>query len=280
MPCKSDLIVTSSDVVDEHLKGQLYAGASVPIQPLSYEEVNFGSTAANAASKQTLTTFFNPQTGESLFLEEETDSFNAFNSNNIDVDGQFTNISSVVTTARFNLRIGSRSLNIFFDTMSGDRLTQSSFRISNIKFLTSENSYISRDTSGGGKIQLVYKPSLTDLPSPYIVSDTLISELDSTTEKTLSWDVSSLSGDSLMIDFGDGSTATEISSAGTGSASVIPNGQNLRIRVESAIEKGSALVDTEAVINSVSLTDLPPTIIVKGEPYGCLLYTSPSPRDS
>jgi len=268
LPCKSDLIVTSSDVVDEHLKGQLYAGASVPIQPLSYEEVNFGSTAANAASKQTLTTFFNPQTGEPLFLEEETDRFNAFNSNNIDVDGQFTNVSSVVTTARFNLRIGSRSLNIFFDTMSGDRLTQSSFRISNIKFLTSENSYISRDTSGGGKIQLVYKPSLTDLPSPYIVSDTPISELDSTTEKTLSWDVSSLSGDSLMIDFGDGSTATEISSAGTGSASVIPNGQNLRIRVESAIEKGSALVDTVAVINSVALTDLPPVIIVKAEPYG------------
>ena len=269
LACHSDIVVTSSDVVNEHLKGQNYININGGIvAELDYEAVNFGALTNTAASKQTLTTFFNPQTGEPLFLEEETDRFNPFNSNSIDVDGQFTNLATDVSTARFNLKIGSRSLNLFFDTMSSNRLTDSSFRITNIKFLTSENSYISRDTSGGDKIQLVYNPSLTDLPSPYIVSNTTIDELSSTTEKTLSWDVSSLSGDSLMIDFGDGSTATEISSAGTGSASVIPNGQNLRIRVESAIEKGSALVDTAAVINSVLLTDLPPTIIVKGEPYG------------
>ncbi len=267
LACHSDLVVTSSDVVNEHLKGQEYTSGGT-ISGLDYNAVNFGDLTNTAASKQTLTTFFNPQTGEPLFLEEETDRFNPFNSNSIDVDGQFTNLSTDVTTARFNLKIGSRSLNLFFDTMSSDRLSNSSFRVTNIKFLTSENSYISRDTSGGDKIQLVYKPSLTDLPSPYIVSNTDIDELNSTTEKTLSWDVSSLSGDSLMIDFGDGSTATEISSAGTGSASVIPNGQNLRIRVESAIEKGSALVDTEAVINSVLLSDLPPATVIKGEPYG------------
>lgn len=273
LACYSDFIVTSSDVDDEHLSGQHYskdASGNGFVTNLDYEQVNFGSTSIYAASKQTLTTFFNPQTGEPLFIEEETDRFNPFDSCPVDVDGQTLpcNLPADKITTTFNLKIGSRNLNIFFDSMSGARLTTSAFLIDNIKFLTSENSYISQDASGGDKIQLVYKPSLTDLPSPYIVSDTTISELNSTSQKTLNWDVSSLSGDSLMIDFGDDSTATEISSAGVGSTTVIPNGQNLRIRVQSAIEKGSALVDTTAVINSVSLTDLPATIVVKGEPYG------------
>ena len=269
LPCESDFIITSSDVVDEHLKGQEYTNAGGgTISELDYNAVNFGSAAANAASKRTLSTFFNPDTGQPMFNEEETGRFNPLSQLPIDVDGQIDFPTNSETTLTFKMKIGSPHLNLFCDSISSSRLVTSTFRVTNIKFLTSENSYISRDTSGGDKIQLVYKPSLTDLPSPYIVSNTDIDELNSTTEKTLSWDVSSLSGDSLMIDFGDGSTATEISSAGTGSASVIPNGQNLRIRVESAIEKGSALVDTEAVINSVLLSDLPPATVIKGEPYG------------
>ena len=262
LPSNSDLIVTSSNVDDEYLRGQIKEGSAVTT--LNYEDTN--TSLSSLISKRILSTFFNPTTGEPMFLESETGRFNALNELEVDDDGQLLGASP--RTVSFNLKIGSPHLNIFFDTISSNRIVDAAVKITNIKFLTSEDSYISRDDAGGDKIELMYRPALTSLAPPYIESNTVIDDLNASTEKVLSWDVSSLTGDPLMIDFGDNSTATEISSAGTGTATIIPNGNKLRIRVQSEAEKGTPLTGTAAVINSVSLGNTASITVVKSEPYG------------
>ena len=271
LPFLGDLIVTTSDVNDHHLKAQsIVEDSNGDLVPNDYSPSSLTSPdyVAGAASVRTVTTFFNPTTEAPLFNEDESGRIGFVGMTSFDDDGQAITIPTDTYEVTFEMKIGSRNLSIFADSITSDRLGDFQFGIASIEFLTSENSYISQDPSGGDKIELVYKPSLTDLAPPFIVSQTELPQAVASSPKTLSWDVSSLSGDSLMIDFGDGSTATEVSSSGTGSATVTPNGQNLRIRVISETEKGSALVDTVAVINSVGLADGVDVLAIKSEPYG------------
>ena len=57
-----------------------------------------------------------------------------------------------------------------------------------------------------------------------------------------------------MIDFGEGTQALQIAAAGTGSGTIIAGGSNLRIRTQTADEKGSALTGLDSVIDYVKVT--------------------------
>ena len=57
----------------------------------------------------------------------------------------------------------------------------------------------------------------------------------------------------MRVDFGEGTQSLEISSAGTSSGTIIAQGSQLRIRPETAIEKGSALTGLDAVIDYVKI---------------------------
>ena len=189
---------------------------------------------------------------ESQLISAETHRFSPLNSGTgVDSDGCYD--GSVVTT-RCNLSVGSTDLHIFTDNHFGDKWVDSmGYIIKGIRFFDSENSFITRNGASDNKIRFKYDPT-NGVAAPNAVQSEQIPETHIGSAVSIEYKVDSLSGgDSLRVDFGDGTPSLEIASAGESSGTIIAEGSQLRIRPETASEKGSALTGLDAVIDYVKV---------------------------
>ena len=153
------------------------------------------------------------------------------------------------------LDIGSPHLNCIVDNLTGNYPMTATLLVDSVEFGTCENSHITRDSAGGDKLHLKYDPSATITPPPIATMHTEIPQPLITAGETLTvgWKVDTLTGDDLMIDLG-GSNTIAVTSTGVGSATIVADGSRLRLRSETAEEKGSALAGIEAVVDYVSIS--------------------------
>jgi hypothetical protein len=190
-------------------------------------------------------------------------------------------LGEVVST----IKIGSPHLNLYQDTLSGSGIISAEWALENIEFGTCESSFISRadsagDGSGSGldKLHLYYDPNPSFpsyqtsniTPPPEAKLNTVIHNdvIMGSIPLTIGYKVDSLVGDPIILDFGAGTNTITIDTAGTGASVVVPNGNQLRVRTQTALEKGSAVAAVEAVIDYVSLSVTLTGTLLLAEKYG------------
>jgi len=242
-----DVIITSTDFSDDTFinKYHYYDGSHVVIDEIESVSDNLQEPVL---SKQQTINFFDTN-GNPKFNEEESFRVNPKNDFAVDAEGNKTDTINLISGSFI---IGSTDMHIFSDSITGTTLLNSSVILSSIEFKTAENAYISQGTSGGNEIQFYYNATSADIEPPYIVLNQEIT--DTTTPITIQIHLASHSGDSLFLDSGDGTEASEISSAGLTSHTITLTGGKLRIRLATVQENSNqALGTTSAVITYVIL---------------------------
>lgn len=183
-----------------------------------------------------------------------------------DADGVY--FAGGKATIRIEMIVGSNDLRLFIDNSFSDNVIIGNYDLFKVDFLDSQDSFITRDDSGGNKIRLKYDPT-NGVKAPIAIQtdDIAIGSIGEPIQ--IDYNITSLSGgDRLMIDTGEGTNALAISSSGVGSANVEAGGLNIRIRPETLLEKGSALQGLDSVIDYVKVSAEVVGGIVKTIKYG------------
>ena len=241
-----DVIITSTDFSNDTFinKYHYYNGSQIAADEI---ESTSDTLQEPVLSKQQTINFFDTN-GNPKFNEEESFRVNPKNDFTVDAEGNQTNGENLMSGSFI---IGSTDMHIFADSITGTTLLNSTVQISSIQFKTAENAYISQGTSGGNEIQFYYNATSAGIDPPYIELNEEIT--DTNTPITIQIHLASHSGDSLFLDSGDGTEASEISSAGLTSHTITLTGGKLRIRLATAQENSGALGTTSAVITYVLL---------------------------
>jgi len=242
-----DIIITSTDFSNDTFinKYHYYNGSQVVADEIESTSDNLQEPVL---SKQQTINFFDTN-GNSKFNEEESFRVNPKNDFAVDAERNQTNAENLISGSFI---IGSTDMHIFADSITGTTLLNSVVLVSSIEFKTAENAYISQGTSGNNEIQFYYNATSAGVEPPYIVLNQEIT--DTTTPITIQVHLASHSGDSLFLDSGDGTEASEISSAGLTSHTITLTGGKLRIRLATVQENSNqALGTTSAVITYVLL---------------------------
>lgn len=268
---------------DSDFKKPFYSGAGIaPMGTYGYENIlvdgygGISSIDSSLDSEIDEIIYINPYainefTGEPLLQDESTARFYPSLSQPKDIQGFYSDEYFDITT---NLRIDSPHLNVFVDSVSSNSFVDSTARIGKFEIITNIEAHISRDGSRDGttandKIRFYYDNTINKVPPPTIEKLNVFPDgADSDFQVTIAWDFDSMSsvvsgqglGDYLVLDCGEGTDpiATITPNNLQSSATVTPQGENLRIRVRSEEEKGSPIVGVDAVINGISsLTVVP-----------------------
>ena len=242
-----DVIITSTDFSNDTFisKYHYYNGSQIVSDEI---ESTSDTLQEPVLSKQQTINFFDTN-GNPKFNEEE--SFRVNPKNDFAVDAEL-NQTEAVNLISGSFIIGSTDMHIFADSITGATLLNSTLQVSSIEFKTAENAYISQGTSGGNEIQFYYNATSAGIEPPYIVLNQEIT--DTSTPITIQINLASYSGDSLFLDSGDGTEASEIDSAGLTSHTITLTGGKLRIRLATVQENSNqALGTTAAVITYVVL---------------------------
>ena len=254
---EAPIVVTTSELTKYPLSYTRHISSSPYYEEVRYFDDGFAPDSDIKSDVENVILPFNKADGsfsssESQLNSAETHKFSLLNNSSvIDSDGCYF---ESFATVRFNLSVGSKDLHIFTDKNFGDMFVDShGILIKEINFFDSENSFITQNGASDNKIRFKYDPANGVAP-PNAVQQEEIPESQIGYSFLIEYKVDSLSGgDSLRIDFGEGTPSLEISSAGTSSGTIIAQGSQLRIRPETAIEKGSALTGLDAVIDYVKL---------------------------
>ena len=202
---------------------------------------------------------------------DETERVHPLDDANIyDIDGFPLEIE---LTKRVNLKIGSNDLHIFLDKEFSTNHIYGIFNIKSIEFFDSENSFITRDTSGGNLARYKYNPSngvkppliesMSPIPSQFLGQDLNVTAF-----------ISSASGDNLRVDTGENTASEEFNATGAVTVTIPVEGEFLRLRSETAEEKGSALAGNDVLISSVSAAIPQQGSRVVMEQYGNITSTN------
>ena len=254
---EAPIVVTTSELTKYPLSYSRHISSSPNYEEVRYFDDGFAPESDIKSDVENVILPFNKADGsfsssESQLNSAETHRFSLLNNSSIiDSDGCYT---YSFATLRCNLSVGSTDLHIFTDKNFGDLFVDSEgILIEEINFFDSENSFITQNAASDNKIRIKYDPANGVTP-PNAVQKEEIPEDSIGYSFLIEYKVDSLSGgDSLRVDFGEGTQSLEISSAGTSSGTIIAQGSQLRIRPETAIEKGSALTGLDAVIDYVKI---------------------------
>lgn len=242
-----DIIITSTNFSDDTFinKYHYYDGSQAIADEI---ESTSDAIQGSVLSKQQTINFFDTN-GNPKFNEEESFRVNPKNDFAVDAERNQTETENLMSGSFI---IGSTDMHIFADSITGTTLLNSTVQVSSIEFKTAENAYISQGTSGGNEIQFYYNATSAGIDPPYIVLNQEIT--DTSTPITIQIHLASYSGDSLFLDSGDGTEASEIDSAGLSSHTITLTGGKLRIRLATVQENGNqALGTTSAVITYLLL---------------------------
>jgi len=178
-------------------------------------------------------------------------------------------------TKRINVKIGSNDLHLFLDKEFNDNHIYGVFNIKSIEFFDSQNSFITRHTGGSDIVRYKYDPS-NGVKPPLIESLSPIPSgfLGQTLNVTAF--ISSASGDNLRVDTGENTTSEEFNATGSVTVSIPVEGEFIRLRSETAAEKGSALAGNDVLISSVSSAIPQQGSRVVMEQYGAILSLNAS----
>lgn len=251
------VIVTTSELKKYILSYSKHISSSPNYEEVKFYEDGFAPSLHTKSDVQNLIFPFSKADGtfsasESQLVSGETGEIHLLgNEDLIDDDGCYSN--SLYTTVRLNLIVGSKDLHIFADTNFGDLWASSTINVNKIEFFDSEDSFITLNDLNENRTRFKYDPT-NGVNPPNAVQREEIPETSIGTDVLIEYKVDSLTGgDSLMVDFGDGTDALEISSAGTSSGTINAGGSRLRIRTQTEDEKGSALTGLDAVIDYVKI---------------------------
>lgn len=169
---------------------------------------------------------------------------------------------------RISMVVGSNNLNLFFDEDSIDLLPALNFVLSELEIYDASKNFVSQNSADDIRFYSETPAITNNVAPPQAVQIDPIDENLVGQSVTIDYKVNSLSGgDSLVVDFGEGTPIHRITSAGTSSFSLVAGGTNLRMRRETAEEKGSALATLDCVVEymkvSTIVTDSRKTIITK-----------------
>jgi len=251
------VVVTTSELTKYPLSYTRFIAPSPNYEEVRYFDDGFAPDSDVKSDVENLILPFSNADGvfsasESQLIPSETHNITLLNNSDLtDSDGCYS--PDLYATIRLNLVVGSKDLHIFTDTLFGDAWVNSRIQIKEIKFFDSENSFITRNGASDNKIRLKYDPT-NGVAAPNAVQSEQIPETHIGSNVSIEYKVDSLSGgDSLRVDFGNGTQSLEIASAGTSSGTIIAEGSQLRIRPETESEKGSALTGLDAVIDYVKV---------------------------
>jgi hypothetical protein len=206
--------------------------------------------------------------GQNQLESEETERVHPLHDSNIyDVDG-FPKIETL--TKRINLKVGSNDLHVFLDKEFSDNHVYGTYMIHSIEFFDSENSFITRATSGGNFARYKYDPS-NGVKAPLIKSMSPIPSEFLGQDVTVTAFISSASGDNLRVDTGENTTSEEFNAIGSVAVTIPVEGEFIRLRSETAAEKGSALAGNDVLIGSLSAAVPQQGAKVVMEKYGDIL---------
>ena len=251
------LIVTTSELKKYILSYSKHISSSPNYQEVKFYQDEFSPNLDIKSDVLNLILPFSKADGtfsasESQLVSGETGQIHLLGNSDLTDDDGFYKVD-LFTTVRLNLIVGSKDLHIFADTNFGDLWGSATFNINKIEFFDSEDSFITLNDLDENRIRFKYDPT-NGVNPPNAVQREEIPETSIGSDVIIDYKVDSLTGgDSLMIDFGDGTDALEISSAGTSSGTINAGGSRLRIRTQTEDEKGSALTGLDAVIDYVKV---------------------------
>jgi len=254
--CDAPIVVTTSNLRKRTISYTKHQSSSPYYEQVYYNDSEF----LLSDIKSDVENFIQPfHKSDGTFSQEEsqlkrgqTKNIHLLNNPDlIDSDGFYT---SDFTTIRMRLEVGSSDLHMFADSTFGDMWVSSKLNIKKIEFFDSKDSFITQNASGENRVRFKYNPA-NGVKAPEAVQREEIPESQIGNEVLIDYKVDSLSGgDSLMVDFGEDTPALEISSAGTSSGTIIAQGSRLRIRTQTAAEKGSALTGLDSIIDYIKVT--------------------------
>jgi hypothetical protein len=216
--------------------------------------------------------------GGSKIISEESYSFIPKDEDSYDEDGfpRYETGTSVAVPIEktITLKVGSPDLHIFADSNDEETFILSNYSIKSIKFENSKNHHCSVFGTSQGQLSYQSAAQLSSGESsegltPIVTQGT---ELGIPFGETVSISVRvtsfGSSSEPLVIDTGEGTPFGLIGSLGIITIALEVQGTQLRLRSRTALEKGSAIGDTDVVVDYVrvtsgSSTDIPKKRLIK-----------------